>query len=359
MRGCPLPGKWSIAAWDGPDTETGEALATCGEEVDFAYALDPDSQMWLRHFPGHPEISNLLRVKAKEGMIAHGMTATIARIAFASDRDGDFEIYVMNAGGSGQTQLTDNDVFDAYPAWSPDRTKIAFASKSDDIPPTLQIYVMNADGTGLIKLTNAGPYSTWLNSEPAWSPDGSKIAFASDREENWEIWVMNADGTEQKRLTYFYGQDGSPTWSPDGTKIAFSSLLGGQYEERTIYMINANPVGYLDPKPGLTKLTNFDPYMRWQHMNPAWSPDGTKIAFDSNQGGAEIWVMNADGSGQTQLTDNTAVDWHPAWSPGGSKIAFMSDRDGSYEIFVMNADGTGQHDVTNEGDYNRDPAWSP
>ena len=218
---------------------------------------------------------------------------------------------------------------------------------------------MNADGTGLIKLTNEGPYSTWLNSEPAWSPDGSKIAFLSDREENWEIWVMNADGTEQKRLTYFYGQDSSPTWSPDGTKIAFSSLLGGQYEERTIYMIDANPVGYLDPKPGLTKLTNFDTYMRWQDMDPTWSPDGSKIAFSENQGGVGIFVVNADGTGQTRISDYPASDRNPAWSPSGSRIAFVSDRDGNHEIYAMNADGTGQHNLTNDEGYDRDPAWSP
>jgi Tol biopolymer transport system component len=364
VRGCPLPGVWSIAVWDGPDdTEAGEALGTCGEgELDFAYALDPDNQMWLRYFPGHPEFSSLLTLKVKQGFIAHGTAPAVSRIAFASDRDGDFEIYVMNADGSGQTQLTYNDAFDGYPAWSPDRTKIAF--QSDREWANGAIYVMNADGTDQHSITTSPGYH---EGQPAWSPDGTKIAFVSDREEmNYEIFVMNADGSEPRRLTYFYGQDGDPSWSPDGTKIAFSSSLGGPDEGRTIFVISANPVGYLDPKPGLTQLTKPDPYSTWSDSDPVWSPDGTKIAFTSTQHGRDIWVMNADGvnadgTGQTRLTADPASDWMPAWSPGGTKIAFVSDREpaGNFEIYVMNADGMGKHNLTNNGAYDRDPAWAP
>jgi Tol biopolymer transport system component len=108
-----------------------------------------------------------------------------------------------------------------------------------------------------------------------------------------------------------------------------------------------------------TKLTNFDTYMRWQDQDPAWSPDGSKIAFSENQGGVGVFVVNADGSGQTRISDYPASDRNPAWSLGGSKIAFESDRDGNYEIYVMNADGTAQHNLTNDGAYDRDPAWSP
>jgi len=336
MRGCPLPGKLSMAAWDGPDTETGEALRTCGEgAVDFGYALDPDTQEWQGYFPGHPELSIKEKVQAKEGLILHGMATAVSRIAFVSDRDGDFEIYRMNADGSGQTNLTNHSGQDYEPAWSPDRTKIAFVSSRDG---NYEIYVMNADGTGQTRLTNNGVGDF----DPAWSPDGVKIAWASDRDGNYEIYVMNADGTGQTRLTNNGAGETYPAWSPDGAKIAFTSDRDGNEE---IYVMNANGTGQ-------ARLTNNPAH----DSDSTWSPDGTKIAFDY---GWDIYVMNADGSGQTRLTDNPALDVYPAWSPGGSKIAFMSNRDGNYEIYVMNADGTGQHNLTNDEAYDREPAWAP
>jgi len=353
MRGCPLPGKLSMAAWDGPDTETGEALATCGEgAVDFAYALDPDTQGWAGYFPGRPELSKKETVQANEGLILHGMATAVARrIAFMSNRDGPLEIYVMNANGSGQTNLTNNPAGDSDPAWSPDRSKIAFTSDRDGND---EIYVMNADGTDQTNLTQ---YPAADDSGPAWSPDGAKIAFASYRDGNWEIYVMNANGSGQTNLTLIIfccgpgPDDTAPAWSPDGSKIAFASKYVGDFD---IYVMNADGSGQanLTQHPGVSDT------------DPAWSPDGSQIAFASHRdGNFEIYVMNADGTGQARLTNNSADDLAPAWSPGGAKIAFASDRDGnySYEIYAMNADGSGQTRLTNipYPVNNRDPAWSP
>ena len=167
MRNCPERGKWSIVVWDGADgVDTGEALDTCGEgAVDAAYALDPDSQGWQGYFPGRIELSKKLTVKANEGFIAHASHVTVARIAFMSTyRDGsNTDIYVMNANGTGVTRLTDDPAPDEYPAWSPDRSKIAFASNRDG---NWEIYVMNADGTGQTNLTN----DPAIDHSPAWSP---------------------------------------------------------------------------------------------------------------------------------------------------------------------------------------------
>ena len=131
------------------------------------------------------------------------------RIAFDSDRDGNFEVYVMNTDGSGLTRLTSNPAGDGSPAWSPDGTRIAFVSDRDG---NFEVYVMNADGSGLTRLTD-DPAS---DDSPAWSPDGSRIAFHSDRDGNSEVYVMNADGTGLTRLTNNLNRDGfwGIAWSP-------------------------------------------------------------------------------------------------------------------------------------------------
>ncbi len=138
------------------------------------------------------------------------------QIAFVSSRDGDSEIYVMNADKTIITRLTTNPARDSDPAWSPDGMKIAFSTNRDGND---EIYVMNADGSEKTRLTE----NPALDRVASWSPDGSKIAFVSGRDENSEIYVMNADGSEKTRLTNNPAFDSDPTWSPDGTKIAFST----------------------------------------------------------------------------------------------------------------------------------------
>ncbi len=266
------------------------------------------------------------------------------KIAFSSNRDGNPEIYVMNADGSGLTRLTDNPASDWAPAWSPDGERIAFQSERDGNP---EIYVMNADGSGPTRLTD-NPAEDWW---PAWPPDGGRIAFHSDRDGNGEIYVINADGSGLINLTNNPAHDLAPAWTPDGRRIAFHSDRDGNDE---IYVMNADG-------SGLTNLTN-NPA---SDFRPAWSPDGGRIAFISGRdGNLEIYVMNADGSGQTRLTNNPAEDVAPAWWPDGQRIAFTSERDGNNEIYVMNADGSGQTNLTNNPAYDGEAclvaagAWS-
>ena len=260
------------------------------------------------------------------------------KIGFISDRDGNLEVYAMNADGSGQTDLTNNSADDGYPSWSPNGTKIAFDTDRDG---NNEIYVMNADGTGQTRLTNNN-YDDW---QPNWSPDGSKIAFCSDRDGNNEIYVMNADGTGQTRLTNNNYVDERPLFSPDGTKILWDSDRGIHWD---IYVMNANGSGE-------TRLTNnYGIY----DGEASWSPDGTKIAFCSGRdGNYEIYVMNANGSGETRLTNNNYDEGDTCWSPDGTKIAFSSTRDGNYELYIMNADGTGQTRLTNTSADEWGPSW--
>ena len=155
---------------------------------------------------------------------------------------------------------------------------------------------------------------------------------------------MNADGSVVTRLTNSSLFDGAPAWSPDGTKIAFASNRDGSTQ---IYVMNAD--GSLQ-----TRLSNNSA----TESTPAWSPNGDKLAFTTNKdGNVEVYVMNANGSGQVRLTSNAATDTQPAWSPDGTKIAFTSNRDGNNEIYVMNADGSAQTRLTNIASNDANPDW--
>ena len=156
-------------------------------------------------------------------------------VAFSSTRDGNVEVYRMNADGTSQTRLTTNNALDGEPAWSPDGTKLVFSSTRTG---NGDIYRMNADGTGLLRLTT----SSGIDLSPAWSPDGTKIAFSSTRDGNVEVYRMNADGSSQTRLTTNNALDGEPAWSPDGTKLVFSSTRTGNGD---IYRMNADGTGLL------------------------------------------------------------------------------------------------------------------
>ena len=251
------------------------------------------------------------------------------KIAFVSNRDGNNEIYAMNADGSNQTRLTNNPAFDNGPSFGRDGSKIAFFSDRDG---NYEIYVMNADGSNQTRLTS----NTAFDFYPSFSGDGSKIAFGSHRDGNEEIYVMNADGSNQTRLTNNSAVDELPSFSGDGSKIAFGSNRDGNVE---IYVMNADGSN----QTRLTNNTAFDD-------GPSFSPDGSKIAFVSaRDGGDEIYIMNADGSNQTRLTNNSPLvtDFYPSFGEDGSKIAFGSDRDGNFEIYVMNADGSNQTPLTN------------
>ena len=268
------------------------------------------------------------------------------KIAFNSGRDGATEIYAMNPDGSNQINLTNNPAHDTYPSWSPDGSKIAFTSDRDGGEP--EIYVMNSDGSNPVRLTT----NDWDEDRAVWSPDGSKIAFSSVRNGNKDIYVMNSDGTNEKRLTIDPADDNTVSWSPDGSKITFGS--GRDTPSRgDIYVMNADGTNQ-------TNITNSPS----SDVDPTWSPDGLRLAFYRSlvPGGHpndEIYVMEIDGSNPTRLTDNTANDYNPAWSPSGARIAFRSDRDGNNEIYVMNADGTGQVRLTNTSASESNPAWSP
>ncbi len=290
----------------------------------------------------------LLLIMGSEKTVHAAFPGENGKIAFDTNRDGNWEIYSMNADGTAKTNLTNSPPdanlggasgFDRYPDWSPDGKRIAFQSYRDG---DYEIYVMNADGTAQTNLTNA---TTW-DMNPAWSPDGTKIAFRSDLgSSNWDVWVMSVDGTIKTKLTNeAYVMD--LAWSPDGTKITYTSYQGnGNYE---IYVVNADGTG-------MTRLTD-DPA---EDRNPDWSPDGSKLAFESNRDGTyKVWSMEANGSGQIPI--NTPPGGgsfvSPAWSPDGTRIVYA----GSFGISVMEPDGTDiQQGLTDSAAQNDAPSWQP
>ncbi len=298
-----------------------------------------------------------------------------SKIVFTSNRDGNAEIYSMNADGSGLSRLTINDFNDDdHPRWSPDGTKILFQSDRDN-PETgdADVYVMNANGTGQTRLT----YDAADDSAAVWSPDGSKIVFQSVRNgQYYQVYVMNADGTNQVNTSGGIAGDYQPSWSPDGAKIAFASERD-HAGRPSVYVMNANGSNQ-------TRLTfTGEPFRDEQ---PAWSRDASRIAFVStrdsvietwqetdDEGGIlnrsrvrtnkEVYKMNADGSNQLRLTNTLENDDSPSWSPDGTQIIFRSERerdayDPSQQLWKMNTDGTSQMLFSSNefGDYS--PSWN-
>ncbi len=287
------------------------------------------------------------------------------KIVFSADG----EIYIMNADGSQQTRLTDGDpnVEDCQPALSPDGTRIAFNSNRSG--GNYNIYVMDVDGTHVQKLTNA----TAPESSPAWSPDGSRIAYVLGHDLTVdggayfsscgsEIYVVDADGSNRVNLTE--GAGGSdPAWSPDGNQIAFSSYRTGNYE---IFVMDR------DGK-GVKQLT----FSESAEGDPAWSPDGKLIAYggdytlysgedcgfihtgrDPSAGrGSNVYVMTVDGAHQVRLT-TAAGSSDPVWSPSGTRIAFVRHKGDYAQISWTNADGSNQTNLTVDGSNKSSPSWS-
>lgn len=225
------------------------------------------------------------------------------------------KICTMAAVGGSVTCLGDGKSWDGMPAFSPDGKLIAFVSTRDGSPyPTWQdakaeIYVMNADGTAVTRLTN----DTALDIHPAFSPDGKSIVFASNRDappypQKKDIYTMNANGTGITRLTHGEGDNGEPTFSPDGKSIVFVSDRDGHDE---IYLMSATGTA-------VTRLTttSSSPYGNAVNGAPVFTHDGKYVLFHSNRDTKQatlyqIYVMNADGTGVTRLTNNNDSDTHP------------------------------------------------
>ena len=299
-----------------------------------------------------------------------------SRIAFSSERDGDFDIFVMDSTGKNVTKMTDNFPWDdswphwsptsqkvvftsnrdggaeqiylldvqtgiqqklttssfraAYPKWSPNESQIAYLSARRSKVPrnTMAIWRAKADGTNLEALVTEGEHNT----DPKFSHDGKWLAFVSYRDRNQDIFALNLETQELKRLTTHPGEDSYPDWSSDGERIVFASNREG-IPDFDIYMMSVN-------REQLTNLTKSG----MVEFNPAWSPDGGKIAFSRvmRDKSIRIYVMDTNGKNEVLLVDLPFANFSPAWSPQGDKLAFVNYPErgnAKFQICVVDLDG--------------------
>jgi hypothetical protein len=262
------------------------------------------------------------------------------------------DIWVMDADASDQVNLTNHPASDQESAWSPDGRKIAFSSDRDG---SFDVFVMDANGANPVNLTNnpaADGCCGFVAGGPAWSPDGTKIAFASDRDGVFDIFVMDADGSNVVNLTSGAGGT-QPSWSPDGTRIAFRGPEIGDTDDYEILMMDA------DGSNRVTVTTG------WYLRDPSWSPDGSQLAYSRyntvSPTGPQIFIINADGTGEVRLTTSSGSPptYEPAWSPDGTAIAYQG-WNGHYAVIVRDLNGSylaGSH----SDDFLLDisPSWQP
>ncbi|MBA4383864.1 MAG: hypothetical protein C0410_03950 [Anaerolinea sp.] len=263
-------------------------------------------------------------------------------ITFTSNRNGNNQIYVMDGDECHLQQLTDGSTENFNGLWSKNGEKHAFFSENI-------IYTMNADGSGKSQLVPSSANHT-SQAFPSWSPDGSKIAFQGAGG-NYEVFVINTDGTNLQQLTNTPGWDnGDPSWSPDGSQIAYFSRGDPAFNYGEIWVMNADG-------------SNKHPVMVDYSMSVGyvtWSPDGSKMAFMAHEWPERIWkiyVMNSDGSDIKLLTNSSGHSQYPQFSPDSNYLLYMSNRVGNYEIYVLDLNSGNETRITNNPSFDYFPVW--
>jgi TolB protein len=293
--------------------------------------------------PCRPWILTLLAAFGAVVLAGCGGDDARADLAFVSSRDGDYAIFTMSDDGSGERRLTDNDgtqeadspFFQIDPAWSPDGSRIAFASGRDG---SADIFVMNADGSETVQLTATRQNDT----HPTWSSTGTTIAFARDG----DIYVIDADGKNARRVSDVLVEESDPAWSPDGEWIAYVRRTPGTAIQNVWVM---RPNG--SERHALTTQDG-------RAFTPAWSPDSSRVVFTTNAESKvfELYTVGVDGKGLSQVAPTAGDNFEPSWSPDGTRIAYQEDG----AIFTVELGGDGDPEkLTDQSTNDSSPAWNP
>ncbi len=309
----------------------------------YLFDVDRHEQLAGIRYTGMRDIFRKMTHKfADEVVYRFSGTAGIAdsRIVFTSKVKGNKELFIMDYDGQNQQQITKVNSIIMSPEWSPAGDKLLFVSFHVKRPA---IYILDLHSG---KITALGSKTGQSQSAPAWSPDGKTIAFTQAIDGNSDIYTVNVDGTNLRRLTTDSSIETSATWSPDGKKIAFVSDRAGSPQ---IYIMNADGTGQ-------ERFTFNGDY----NADPAWSPRGDKIAFTSMLDTRfNIVVKSLDGLVEKQLTADMGRNDSPSWSADGRHLAFTSTRGGTKQVYIMNANGNNQIQVTNLPNGASGCSWGP
>ncbi len=272
-------------------------------------------------------------------------------LAYYSNRDGNPEIYLQHGIQGEITRLTNDPSSDDSPAVSPDGSQVVFLSARNDPNPHFpnlkyEIYLINSDGSDLRRLTQ----TETAEDHPAWSPDGRWIIFDADYDGDgfYEIYKVRSDGSNLTRLTSNQANDQFADWSPDGEKIAFASDRNRGWD---LFIMN---IDGSDQKPLTSELN-------WE-LFPAWSPDGKQISFTGlipNSRNTDVYLIDSNGENLRQLSDTPGFDENPAWTPDGNQITFQTARQGQFSLYTMNPDGSVQIPLLSESSDVLWPSWGP
>jgi Tol biopolymer transport system component len=265
-------------------------------------------------------------------------------LAFVSSRDGDYAIFVMDASGGGERRLTasegeveatESPFFQVEPAWSADGSRIAFVSGRTG---SADIYVMSADGSGTTRLTT----TTQNDSHPTWDPSGDRIAFARDG----DVYLVDAAGGDPERISDVLVEESDPSWSPDGEWIAYVRRTPGTAIQNVWVM---RPDG--SERRALTRQDG-------RTFTPAWSPDSARIVFATNAESDEVYelfTVGLDGKGLSRVAPTAGDNFEPSWSPDGTKIAYQEEG----AIFTVELGGGDVEKLTDGENNDSSPAWNP